>query len=444
MTGTAPPRARSKKRAERARAIESGGCRSSLAALVGGAAAASAKSRSSSNQNSPQTTKPTKHKNQTKPNQTEAIAAVLAACVEGAKVVDLCRLGDDTVAREAAVVFKGKKIEKGVAFPTCVSPNSVVGHLSPATAEADVALKAGDVVKVDLGAHIDGYVATQAATRVVGGSASLDTPATGPAADVIAAARTAFDAAVRMMRPGKRVADVSDVLAKCVEPFGCTLVEGVMSHQIKRHVIDGNKAVLNRPTPEHRVDDAEFEQGEVYAVDVVVSTGEGHARVKDERETTVFKRAVDVEYRCKLKAARAVLHEVGKLSPTMLFTTRRLKEAAAAAAGGAGGGGKEEALTDAQLRMGLTECLTHGLLHAYPVLHEKAPTALVAQFKATVLLMPGGASDVITNWGGAVQAVDTAGKAVTDKEVLAVLAASLKPKKKKAKAGGGEAKAAVA
>jgi curved DNA binding protein len=335
------------------------------------------------------------------------------------------------MAAEAASVFKGKKIEKGIAFPTCVSPNSVVGHLSPASDEGSPVLKAGDVVKVDLGAHIDGYIATQASTRVVGGS--MDAAATGPAADVIAAARTAFDAAVRLMRPGKRISDVSDVLVKCVEPFGCNLVEGVMSHQIKRHVIDGNKAVLNRPSPDHRVEDAEFEQGEVYAVDVVVSTGEGFARVKDERDTSVFKRAVDVEYRCKLKAARAVLHEVTKASPTMLFTTRRLKEQAAASAGEPGGA--EQALTDAQLRMGLTECLTHGLLHAYPVLHEKASGALVAQFKGTVLLMPGGASDVIT--AAPAQAVDTAGKAVEDKEVLAVLAASLKPKKKKNKPAAG-------
>jgi len=356
---------------------------------------------------------------------TEAIAAVLDACVEGAKIVDLCRLGDDTIAAGAASVFKGKKIEKGVAFPTCVSPNSVVGHLSPLADDGQTpALKAGDVVKVDLGAHIDGYIATQAATRVVG--APMDAPCTGRAADAIAAARAAFDAALRLMRPGKRIADVSDILAKCVEPFGCQLVEGVMSHQLKRHVVDGSKCVLNRPSPEHRVEDGEFEQGEVYAVDVVVSTCDGHARVKDERETSVFKRAVDVEYRCKLKAARAVLSEVSRASPSMLFTMRRLKEAAAE------GGG--EPLTDAQLRMGLTECLTHGLLHAYPVLHEKQPAALVAQFKGTVLLMPGGASDVITS--APAQAVDTAGKAVEDKEALAVLASSLKPKKKK-KAGGG-------
>lgn len=47
-----------------------------------------------------------------------------------------------------------------------------------------------------------------------------------------------------------------------------------------------------------------------------------------------------------------------------------------------------------ELRLGLTECINHGLLHPYPVLHEK-PGEIVAQAKATVLLMPNG-SDRIT------------------------------------------------
>ena len=47
-----------------------------------------------------------------------------------------------------------------------------------------------------------------------------------------------------------------------------------------------------------------------------------------------------------------------------------------------------------ELRMGLGECINHGLLHPYPVLHEKAGE-VVAQAKATVLLMPNG-SDRIT------------------------------------------------
>ena len=44
---------------------------------------------------------------------------------------------------------------------------------------------------------------------------------------------------------------------------------------MKQHVIDGNKCILNRSSPENKVEEAEFEENEVYAVDIVVSTGEG-------------------------------------------------------------------------------------------------------------------------------------------------------------------------
>ena len=84
-----------------------------------------------------------------------------------------------------------------------------------------------------------------------------------------------FLAVFPLLCSGKRVSDVAEKLAACVEPFDCQLVEGVMTHQMKQFVIDGNKVVLNRSSPETKVDDAEFEPNEVYAVDIVVSTGEG-------------------------------------------------------------------------------------------------------------------------------------------------------------------------
>lgn len=55
----------------------------------------------------------------------------------------------------------------------------------------------------DLGAHIDGFIATQATTLVV--QSSFESPVEGRAADVIQAARTAFDAAARLIKPGKKV-----------------------------------------------------------------------------------------------------------------------------------------------------------------------------------------------------------------------------------------------
>lgn len=52
----------------------------------------------------------------------------------------------------------------------------------------------------DLGCHIDGFIATQAQTVLV--AASFDTPVTGKAADLLEAARTAFNAAIRLVKPG--------------------------------------------------------------------------------------------------------------------------------------------------------------------------------------------------------------------------------------------------
>ena len=72
------------------------------------------------------------------------------------------------------------------------------------------------------------------------------------------------------------------LILQVVESFGCQLVEGVLTHEQKRFVLDGNKCVLNRPGPDARVDDHDFLENEVYAVDIVVATGEGKTRVSDQ------------------------------------------------------------------------------------------------------------------------------------------------------------------
>jgi len=292
-------------------------------------------------------------------------------------------------------------MDKGVAFPTCLSVNSVVGHHCPLAGDEGT-LAAGDVVKVDLGAHIDGWIAVAAHTHVVG----VDGPVSGPEGDLLAGAAVALDAALRCVRPGKQIAAVSDVLAKVAAAYGLTVVEGVMSHNLKQFVIDGEKTALNRVTPDQKAEDGTFEENEAWAVDVVLSTGAGVSKVRDEKETGVYKRALEGGYSLKMKASRAVLSEVIKRFSTMPFSLRALATPGA--------------------RLGLVECVNHGLIALYPVLHEKAG-AKTAQFKATVLLTPNG-SDRIT--GAPVQAWATE-KAVADAEVKALLATSLKTKKKK-------------
>lgn len=69
--------------------------------------------------------------------------------------------------------------------------------------------------------------------------------------------------------------DVTEAIQKVAAAYDCKIVEGVLSHQLKQFVIDGNKVVLSVSNPDTRVDDAEFEENEVYAIDIVTSTGDG-------------------------------------------------------------------------------------------------------------------------------------------------------------------------
>lgn len=69
--------------------------------------------------------------------------------------------------------------------------------------------------------------------------------------------------------------DVTEAIQKVAAAYDCKIVEGVLSHQLKQFVIDGNKVILSISNPETRVDEAEFEENEVYAVDIVTSTGDG-------------------------------------------------------------------------------------------------------------------------------------------------------------------------
>ena len=72
---------------------------------------------------------------------------MVAACLEGKSVAELCALGDEEINKALGKVYKGKKMEKGLAFPTCISINNCCGHFSPLK-EDSVDLKKGDVAKM--------------------------------------------------------------------------------------------------------------------------------------------------------------------------------------------------------------------------------------------------------------------------------------------------------
>mmetsp|Transcript_104075 Transcript_104075/g.321035 ORF Transcript_104075/g.321035 Transcript_104075/m.321035 type:complete len:393 (+) Transcript_104075:108-1286(+) len=351
----------------------------------------------------------------------KALQKVIEACVEDADIATLCEMGDKIMEEETGKIFnkkeKGRKVEKGLAFPTCISVNELVGHFSPMKGESRQ-LKAGDIAKVDMACHIDGFIASAANTVVVGGDAVED-----KRADVIMAAWNAAEAAVRLVQVGKTNTAVTEAFAKVAAEFGCKPMQGVLSHQLKKHVIDGNRVIMGCETAEEKVDEFEFEINEVYCIDVVMSTGEGRGREAELRHT-VYKRAVEASYNLKTQKARQFISEVNRRFPALPFTIRAIEDEQVA-------------------RIGVSEAKRHELLEEYPILKER-DREFVAQFKFTVLLLPGGTKKITGLPLGALEKQATSSHSIQDEELKKLIMSSANPKKlkKKKKEGGkGEDKA---
>nr|XP_019942624.1 PREDICTED: proliferation-associated protein 2G4 isoform X1 [Paralichthys olivaceus] len=300
----------------------------------------------------------------------QALRLVVEAATPGVSVLSLCEKGDAYIMAETGKVFKKEKdMKKGIAFPTSVSVNNCVCHFSPLKSDSDYTLKDGDLVKIDLGVHVDGFIANVAHSFVVG--ASKENPITGRKADVIKAAHLCAEAALRLVKPGNQNSQVTEAWNKIAQSFKCSPIEGMLSHQLKQHVIDGEKTIIQNPSDQQRKDHekAEFEVHEVFAVDVLISTGEGKARDGGLR-TTIYKRDPSKQYGLKMKTSRTFFSEVERRFDAMPFTLRAFED-------------------EAKARLGVVECAKHELLQPFSVLQEKEGE-FVAQFKFTVLLMANG------------------------------------------------------
>ena len=363
-----------------------------------------------------------KHKTAARITQ-DVLKHVMKLCVAGADIADICLEGDKKIEEETVKVYTSKKskvTEKGIAFPTCIGVNEICGHFSPLKDESRK-LADGDLVKIDLGCHIDGFIAQVTHTMVVG--ATKEKKVTGKKADVIVATHKAFEAALRLLKEGNMNHQITKMISQISGAYKTNPVEGVLSHQVKKHMIDGDNVIINKETTDQKVEEHKFERYEVYVLDVILSTGEGKPKETDAR-TTVYKRALETAYSLKLKHSRQFFHTISEKHPTMPFSIASLKDATSA-------------------RVGVMECINHDLLHMYPVLTEKAGE-FVAQFKATVVLLPAGTM-VINETPFEEELYETTYK-IEDKAVLDLLAQSLdrKKDKKAAKAEKKEEKAPAA
>lgn len=302
---------------------------------------------------------------------------------------------------------KSKKMERGIAFPTCISINNIMGHFSPLKDES-VALADGDVCKIMLGTHFDGYASNAGFTIVVGTE-----KVTGRKADVVLAAHKAMQAAQRAIREAASNTSVTEAIAGVCADYGVEPVEGVLSHKIKKHLTDGNDCIINKETSTQQVKEFQFAPGDVIGLDVYVSSGEGKPKEAENR-CTVYKRELQTVYNLKMKSSLAFFKEVNQRFPTLPFSLRAFADSTVA-------------------KVGVRECGDHDMLVAYPVLTEK-PGEFVAQFHCTIAVLPKSTAVLSGNLEFDEKRFESE-KSIKNEKIAALLATDLwkKDKEKKAK-----------
>uniref|UniRef100_A0A2R9BM41 Peptidase M24 domain-containing protein n=1 Tax=Pan paniscus TaxID=9597 RepID=A0A2R9BM41_PANPA len=136
------------------------------------------------------------------------LRSLVEASSSGVSVLSLCEKGDAMIMEETGKIFKKEKeMKKGIAFPTSISVNNSVCHFSPLKRGQDYILKEGDLVKIDLGVHVDGFIANVAHTFVV--DVAQGTQVTGRK-DVIKAAQLCVEAALCLVKPGNQNTQVRE------------------------------------------------------------------------------------------------------------------------------------------------------------------------------------------------------------------------------------------
>jgi methionyl aminopeptidase len=210
------------------------------------------------------------------PEEIDKIAAsgeVLARCMgllrakarPGVSTADLDRAAERFIRSHGGVpAFKGYR---GFPGSICASPNSMVVHGIP----GPYRLERGDILSIDIGVVLDGWVADAAVTVPVG-------PVSPIARQLIETTRASLFDAVEQCRAGNRLGDVSHAVQRRVEADGLSVVRSLVGHGVGRDMHE-DPQIPNFGAPGTGV---RLEAGMVLAIEPMVNAGAHPVRLADD------------------------------------------------------------------------------------------------------------------------------------------------------------------
>jgi len=177
------------------------------------------------------------------------------------KALDLVREGVKLLQLAEELESYIRRMGAQPAFPVNISVNEVAAHYSPSVNDEAV-IPPGAVVKVDVGVHVDGYIADTALTIAL----------SPRHAALVDAAQHALREALSALKAGARLSEIGSAVERAVKARGFKPISNLSGHSMSRYVLHSGKSVPNVHTGARE----RVRVGEVYAVEPFVTEGAGY------------------------------------------------------------------------------------------------------------------------------------------------------------------------
>jgi methionyl aminopeptidase len=245
------------------------------------------------------------------------------------------------------------------AFPVNLAINNIAAHYTSPRKDDELVINENDLVKLDLGVHVNGYIVDTAFSVNFNESETLDS--------IITATDTAVKAAKMMIAPGVNTREIGERIEEIIRGFDYVPIKELGGHQVEQWVVHGTKKLPNLGSQ----GGSEIEIGEVYAIEVFASTGVGS--VHNTNTCNIYSlNPYAGRVPLRRSSSRKILSFINRNYKTLPFAERWLEE---------------------EFQMGITfglqELVRQGKLDAHYVLSERKD-AYVAQSEHTVVVTKDG------------------------------------------------------
>lgn len=249
------------------------------------------------------------------------------------------------------------KIEKlggKLAFPLNISFNEFAAHDTPDYKDTRT-FNPSQVVKVDLGAHVNGFVGDTAFSVEI---------ETNKYKDLISSSNKALNEAVKIIRAGVKIREIGAVISETIKSFGYNPISNLGGHGVGKYDLHSGLFIPNYDNGNNNT----IKEGDTFAVEPFATTGKGYVINSSIEKIHALIKPMPVRF----ETSKKMIEYIKKNYNTLPFAERALYKDFSAA----------------EVKIGLKELKSSQSIYSYPLLKESS-NGLVSQAEHTIIVKDG-------------------------------------------------------